>query len=56
MEADAVSQILEFGSGAFAQHSPAGEEVPDATSRVNRRRRWWAGEELNLQVLAVTSS
>jgi hypothetical protein len=37
MEADAVSQIFEFGFRALAQHSPAREKVPDATSEVNRQ-------------------
>jgi len=38
MEADAVSQILEFGSGALAQHSPERETVPDTASEVNGQR------------------
>jgi hypothetical protein len=38
MEADAVPQIFEFGARALAQHSPAREKVPDATSEVNRQR------------------
>jgi len=38
MEANAVSQILVFGSGALAQQSPAREKVPDTTSEVYGQR------------------
>src|SRR5260370_13277294 len=38
MNAEAVPQILEFGSGALAQCSPASETVPDTTSEVNGQR------------------
>ena len=38
MEANAVSQIFEYGVTWLAYHSPAREKVPDATSEVNRQR------------------
>jgi len=38
MEANAIAEILEFGSWALAQDSPARETVPDAPSDVNRER------------------